>query len=340
MIDNRFYQEPNPISVDGIVELIGGEKHRGSGSLIVRHVAPADQVDIGGLCFVHNKAAAAEVKDEKGVVCLVTPELAGELGRNIAVIVTLEPKRAFGVVMKEMFPQEALDPFIHPKADIAESAIIGDGCRIEAGAVIGENVELGAGCHIKAGASIGKGCIIGSNTVIDTNASIAFAIIGKSNHIGANASIGFTGFGVGHDDGNMIIPHLGRVVMGDHNHIGANTCIDRGFLDDTVIGNHVMCDNLVQIGHNCKVGDGNVICGQVGISGSVTIGANNIFGGNAGVADHVMIGVDNVFVARCGVTKSVGDSQILAGFPAVPIQEHRREVATLRRLAARKKSSG
>ena len=339
MIDNRFYNEANPLSVADIVELIGAEKHRGSNSFMARTVASSEHVEPGGLCFAHNKIAASSVRDEKGIICLVTPDLVDQLGSNITAIVTPEPKRAFGVVMKVMYGGDDLHPQIDENASVANSATIGDGCRVEAGVYIGENVEIGANCHLKSGVHIGKGCVIGAECVIEANATITHALIGDNNHIGPNANIGFTGFGVGNDSGNMIIPHIGRVIIGNHCHFGASSCIDRGFIDDTIIGDHVMCDNLVQIGHNCKIGNGNIICGQVGISGSVTIGENNIFGGNAGVADHVTIGSDNIFVARAGVTKSIENGHIMAGFPAIPVQDHRREVATLRRLAARKKTS-
>ena len=128
--------------------------------------------------------------------------------------------------------------------------------------------------------------------------------MGDHNHVGPGCHFGATGFGVGMDDGHMIIPHLGRVIIGRNSDFGAGTCIDRGFLDDTKIGDNVMCDNLVHIGHNCNIGDGNIICGKAGISGSVTMGHNNILGGNVGIADHVTIGSDNVFLARTGITKS------------------------------------
>ena len=339
MIDDRFYNEAKPISVDQIVQLIGGDLHRGSDSLMARFVSSSDQVGPGGLCFIQNKSAADGIKNEKGVICLITPDLKDLLGSNITAIITPHPKYAFGVVMMAMYDLENIVAFIDKNASIAKTSTIGDGCRIEAGAFIDDNVEIGANCHIKSGVHIGKGCVIGANCIIESNTTITYALIGSNNHIGPNVNIGFSGFGVGNDNGNMILPHLGRVIMGDYCHIGSSTCIDRGFLTDTVIGDHVMCDNLVHIGHNCKIGNGNIICGQVGIAGSVTIGENNIFGGNAGVLDHVIIGSNNIFHAKSGVTKLIEDGSIMAGFPAIPVQDHRREVATLRRLASRKKST-
>jgi UDP-3-O-[3-hydroxymyristoyl] glucosamine N-acyltransferase len=340
MIDHRFYPEPNQISVDEIVKLIKGKKHRGSGSLMVRHVGPAEQIGAGGLCFVQSKVAAESVADKKDVVCLTTPDLVDHLGSNISAILTPEPKHGFGLIIRHMFADQDTTARLDPGAAIADDAEIGADTIIETGVSIGSGVQIGAKCRLKSGVSIERGCIIGDGCIIGPNASISYAMIGSDCRIGPSTVIGYAGFGVGRDRGNnMIVPHLGRVIIGDYCDIGGNTSIDRGFIDDTVIGNHVMIDNLVHISHNVKIGDGNVICGQVGIAGSTQIGDNNIFGAQSGVADHISIGSGNVFAARAGVTRSIADGQVMAGFPAVSARDFKKEVATLRRLAAERKSS-
>ena len=333
MADQRFYPAAIPLDIKAITELARGEKKRGCSSLKAHAVAPASEASEGDLCFVLNEAVAKTVADEKGIICLITPDLATVMPSSPALVLTPDPKRAFGLVLRAMYPSEDLVPGISPSAVIDKKAIIADDVRIDAGAVIEADAELGQGVWIKAGARIGKGCIIGAGSIIDVNASIQFAMIGIQTEIGANTVIGGTGFGVGRDGGNILIPHMGRVIIGDRCTIGGGSCIDRGFMEDTIIGDHVMIDNLAQIAHNAKIGNGNVICGQVGIAGSTVIGDNNIFGAQCGVADNVTIGSGNVFAARSGVTKSVSDGHILGGFPAVPIQEFRREIASLRRLA-------
>lgn len=339
MIDTRFYNELTPISVDAIVKLTGGKKHRGSGSLMVRYIAPAHKVASGGLCFVTSKSAAEQVKNEKGVICLIPADLTDVLGSDISIIVSSHPKRDLSIVINAMVVRDDGESGIHPSAVIEDDADIGEGCVIDAHAYIGHGVVLGAGCHIGTGVYIGRGCVLGDGCIIEPNVKISHAIIGKEALFGSGVVIGSTGFGVGNNgDGNVVIPHLGRVIVGDHCNFGPNTTVDRGFIDDTVIGNHVMLDNLVMIAHNVVMGDGNILCSQVGISGSTTMGDNNIFGGQAGAADHLTIGSNNVFTARAGLSKSVGDNQILSGFPAVPARDFRREVATLRRLAHSKKS--
>jgi len=339
MVDPRFYPAVEPISIMDITALARGEKARGCSSLMARFVAAPDAMTEGGLCFVATKDAAAMVPDQKGVICLVAPELAEKLPSSVAMVLTPDPKRAFGLVMQKMYPETVAvkSHDISPLAQVAEDAVIGENVRVDAGAFIDAGAELGAGVWIKSGVRIGAGCVIGDGTIIDANASIDYAMIGQDCRIGAGVVIGGCGFGVGRYGGNILLPHIGRVMIGHRTTIGGNSCIDRGFIDDTVIGDHVMIDNLVHIAHNARIGNGNVICGQVGIAGSTVIGDHNIFGAQAGVADHVTIGSGNVFAARAGVTKSVGDGQVMAGFPAVPAQDFRREVATLRRLAMPRK---
>ena len=339
MADPRFYPAAEALSISAIVELVRGEKKRGCSSLMARHIASAEDADEGALCFVVSPEAAQSVPDVKGVICLISPDHANALPSQPAAVLTPDPKRAFGLVLRKMFPDTNEGGKISALADIHETAIIGENVRIDGGASIAEGVELGAGVWVKSGASIGRGCVIGQDTVIESNAVINYAMIGDGCVIGANTVIGQTGFGVGRDGGNILVPHMGRVLIGDRCNIGASVCIDRGFLEDTTIGHHVMMDNLVHIAHNVKIGNGNVICGQVGFAGSTVIGDNNIFGAQSGVADHITIGSGNVFAARAGVTKSIGDGQVLGGFPAVPAQEFRRQIAALRRLAAQRKSS-
>ena len=337
MADPRFYPEATPLSINAIIDIARGEKKRGCSSLMARRIAAAAEADDGAICFVTSAETAQSVPNIKGVICLVSPQHADALPGNPAVVLTPDPKRAFGLVLRQMFPTGDHGHGISALADVHDTAVCADNVKIDAGVSIGEGAEIGAGAWIKSGASIGQGCVIGQGSVVESNAVIAYAMIGDDCIVGPNSVIGNSGFGVGRDGGNILVPHMGRVLIGDRCNIGSSVCIDRGFLEDTVIGNHVMIDNLVHIAHNVKIGNGNVICGQVGFAGSTVIGDNNIFGAQSGVADHITIGSGNVFAARAGVTKSIGDGQVLGGFPAVPAQEFRRQIAALRRLAQNKK---
>jgi UDP-3-O-[3-hydroxymyristoyl] glucosamine N-acyltransferase len=338
MVDRRFFPQAIPLSIATIVDLIGGEAGVSDPNMMVQNLTIANKAEAGSLCFATSEKIAASVANKKGVVCLASPQSAVSLGENITVIVTPQPKQAFVRVMREMYPTPQIDGGINPHAYVADDAIMGEGVRIDAGATIAKGVELGAGVWIKAGVSIGEGCVIGADTIIDQNAVIAYALIGSGCQIGFGVAIGSSGFGIdqGHS-GNATIPHLGRVIIGDDCLIGANSTIDRGFIDDTVIGSNVMIDNLVHIAHNVKIGLGNIICGQSGIAGSTELGDNNVIGGQSGIVDHVSIGSGNTFVARTCVTKNIGDNKMMAGFPAVSLKEFHHQAVCLRQLASAKR---
>ncbi|MGU9962048.1 MAG: UDP-3-O-(3-hydroxymyristoyl)glucosamine N-acyltransferase [Candidatus Puniceispirillales bacterium WSBS_2018_MAG_OTU23] len=340
MTDRRFYPDATPISVTSIVALVDGEMRGGSGDLMAQMVRPADRAEPGAICFVQTAKIAASIADEKGVICLASQNILSSIGKNITVIVVPDPKLAFNAVLLAMYPVAAVEGSIDKNAHIADDVILGVGVRVDAGAHIANGAEISDGVWIKSGASIGASCVIGKDTIIEPNAVIMYSIIGLNCIIGAGCVIGRAGFGVVSDNRgqNSIIPHLGRVIIGNRCSIGAQTVIDRGFIDDTEIGNNVMIDMYNSIGHNVKIGNSNIFCGRVGLAGSVTIGDNNTFGVEVGVSNHVTIGSDNIFAGRTGVTKDIGSKNTMAGFPAVPVKVFFREVASLRRLAKHKKA--
>ena len=339
MADSRFYPDLKPISVEDIAVLVRGEVLRGhkhDDAAAIGHPASARP---GELCFVSNDKAAASLPDMSGIICLVRPDLEQHLPQSVTAIAVPDPKMALGLVIRAMLPAETAATGIDPSASIAASAVIGDNCRIAPNVVIEDGVSLGDGCRIGPGVFIGKGCRLGNGVSIEANTTLRFTDIGDNTDIGANVVIGHDGFAVGRDQGNMIIPHLGLVRIGSHVHIGPGSAIDRGFIEDTVIGDRVMIDNNCHFGHNVVMGEGNVFCAQTGVAGSVVIGRNNVFGAQCGVGDNVSIGDGNMFAARTGVTKDIGHGNVMGGFPAVPVQDFRRQVAAIRRLSKKKGAS-
>ena len=179
--------------------------------------------------------------------------------------------------------------------------------------------------------------MIGSNCVIEPLVRVCFTRMGNNCQIKSGAIIGGAGFGVVEDEtGIFNVPHFGRVMIHDNVSIGSNSCIDRGQLGDTVLSDDVKIDNLVQIGHNVFIGEGTRIAGQSGISGSCVIGKKCLLGGGASLADHITLGDGAIIAAYAGIMADVPAGEMYSGIPAMPVREHMRNVATLKKLAKRK----
>jgi UDP-3-O-[3-hydroxymyristoyl] glucosamine N-acyltransferase len=224
---------------------------------------------------------------------------------------------------------------IHPGARIATCAAIAEFVSIGAGAVIGEGVSIGAGTVIGEGVSIGTGSRLAAHVTV-----LAHCAIGARAIVHSGVVIGADGFGFAPDfsaeGGSWVkIPQTGRVLIGDDCEIGANTTIDRGAIDDTVIGNDVKLDNQIQIGHNCTIGDHTIISGCVGIAGSARIGRRVMIGGAAGILGHLEICEGAVVSAMSLVTKSITEPGTYTG--SMPLMKHvdwLKNAAHLRRLDA------
>ena len=353
-----FRPAPNPITLAEAVSLAGGRLVRGEASQkIIAAVSPLGDkgsIEDGRICFVADAKLASAVPNDPRLVCVTTPEFAKHLPTKPAVIACDKSnqgksgdtqadaagdvgagevsyiKDCFVAVMRVMYPAPKAQPRIHRSAVIADNAKIGKGVEVNAFVSIGEEAVIGAGCVIQAGAVIDDGVVLGEGCIIEARATISHSIIGKHTHISQGASIGHCGFGL--DGGGRLVPHIGRVVIGDYAYIGASTNIDRGMLDDTIIGDYVMVDSLCHIAHNVVIGAGSVICAQSAFGGSARLGRRNTLGPRVGVVSHAIVGDGNLFVAQCGVTKDIGDNTVMGGFPAVPIGEYRRQVAAIRQL--------
>ncbi|XP_059438515.1 probable UDP-3-O-acylglucosamine N-acyltransferase 2, mitochondrial [Corylus avellana] len=221
-----------------------------------------------------------------------------------------------------------------------KSASIDPTALIETGAVVHPKSVVSAYVHIGSGTVVGPSVVIGQLTKIGYNVALSNCAIGDSCVIHNGVCIGQDGFGFFVDEkGNMLKkPQLLNAMIGNHVEIGANTCIDRGSWRDTIIGDHSKIDNLVQIGHNVVIGRSCMLCGQVGIAGSVTIGDYVTLGGRVAVRDHVSIVSKVRLAATSCVTKDIKEPGDYGGFPAVPIHEWRRQVATQFRTSKKKVS--
>ena len=219
--------------------------------------------------------------------CFISDKHASQAPPAVARLITGEPLAAYAKAAARLHRPRDIPPgpAIHPTARLEADVVVG------AGAVIGPEASIGQGTMIGAGAVIGVGVAIGRQCVIGPKAVIGFALVGDRVRILAGAVIGEAGFGVAGGRGGAIdVPQLGRVILQDGVTVGANSCIDRGAFDDTVIGENTKIDNLVQVGHNVRIGRSCVLAAHTGISGSTTVGDGVRFGGRAGIADHLNIG--------------------------------------------------
>jgi UDP-3-O-[3-hydroxymyristoyl] glucosamine N-acyltransferase len=254
-------------------------------------------------------------------------------------IVVANPYAYFAKVAQLFSPARQFPAGIHSSAVVASSA------TIHSSASIAEFVSVGERVVIHENARIGAGCIVGDDAVIGVDSELvarvcvyARSVIGVRALVHAGVVIGADGFGFAPDftrgEGQWIkIPQTGRVIIGDDCEIGANTTIDRGAMDDTVIGNDVKIDNQVQIGHNCRVGDHTVISGCVGIAGSTKIGKRVMIGGAAGAIGHLEIGDDVIVSAMTLVTKSITEPGVYtSGTPLMAHRDWLKNAAHLRHL--------
>lgn len=210
---------------------------------------------------------------------------------------------------------------IHPSVWIAQGAFVGENVQIA------ENTKIHAGVTLMSGVSIGENTEIFPNTTIYRNVKI-----GNNVRIHSQCVIGADGFGYNFSKGvHHKVWHMGSVVIGNDVEIGAGTCIDSGTFSPTIIGNGSKIDNLVQVGHNCKLGTGVILCGQAGIGGSTTIGDYTVLGGDAKVANGIKVGKGVQIAGGAGVTNNIGDGEVVGGFPARNIKEWMKGVAYIRK---------
>ncbi len=216
---------------------------------------------------------------------------------------------------------------------IDPSALIEEGAIIEAGAIVGPEAQIGRGTRIAAGAVIGYRVAIGRDGFVGPCASITHALIGNRVIIHAGVRIGQDGFGFSMGPGGHYkVRQIGRVIVQDGVEIGANTCIDRGALKDTVIGEGTKIDNLVQIAHNVVIGRHCVIAAQTGISGSAVLEDFVVMGGQCGAVGHIRIGAGAQLAGRSGVHCDIPRGEVWAGYPAMPFNLWKRQAALLKRL--------
>lgn len=318
------------VKVGEIVDLVEGV-FEGDRSAVIRGVRPLGDAGPDDLSFLSNPKYEPLVGESRAGVILVRRDFAGS-GKNL--IRVADPYLSLARVLQSWFSAVPRPEGISPLASIAASAKIGSGVRIAPFASIGENSVIGERVTIFEGSVVGAGAVVGDDTTINSNVSIYHrCTIGKRCILHAGVVVGSDGFGFASSGGvHHKIPQIGTVRIEDDVEIGAGTTIDRAALGETVIGAGTKIDNLVQIGHNVKIGKRCLIVSQVGISGSTEIGDDCVFGGQAGTYGHIRIGSRVMLSARGVLTKDWAGPATLGGYPAEPLREHMKTEALLRRL--------
>lgn len=252
----------------------------------------------------------------------------------VHVLISENPRLSLAKAAKIFEKKESAIPGIHKSAVIGEGCEIPDSASIGANVVLGNRVVLGENVVVASGCIVGHDCVLGNNTRLMARVTLYDNVqMGKHCLIYSGAVIGGDGFGFAHQEGFWVrLPHLGSVVLGDQVEIGANTTIDRGFLEDTLLGDGVVIDNLVQVGHNVSIGAGTAIAGCVAIAGSAMIGKFCLVGGGSRIAGHVEI-VDHVHLSGASmVTHSLKTRGVYGGFPAKPVDLWRKNMARFQNL--------
>ncbi|STZ77035.1 UDP-3-O-(3-hydroxymyristoyl)glucosamine N-acyltransferase [Bergeriella denitrificans] len=291
--------------------------------IAVEAVRPLAQAEGGHISFLANPKYKSEVHESRAGAVIVSEKAAGEFtGRNL--IITADPYLYFAKVARLFSPIVKAAGGVHPTAVVEPSAVVPASCEIGAHAYIGARTVLGEGCRILAGAVVEHDCKLGDEVVLHPNAVVYYGCtLGQRVEIHSGAVIGADGFGLAFAGASWFkIPQTGGVTLGDDVEIGSNSNIDRGAMSDTLIGKGTKIDNQVQIGHNCKIGEHTVIAAQAGISGSTTIGSYCIIGGGVGTVGHIEIAdKTNIGGGTC-ITHSIKESgQHIASL--YPMQTHK-----------------
>ncbi|MDX1923746.1 MAG: UDP-3-O-(3-hydroxymyristoyl)glucosamine N-acyltransferase [Rickettsiaceae bacterium] len=334
MHNRYFYNFSGEKSVFEVAEHIGGviepAQIASAKSSLIRDIKNLEDSSAGDLAFINNRKYFSLFSLAKCTACITG--ISDDLPENNSLIKIKvdDPYYAYSKAINLLFSEKlSKSPQnISESAKIGQNVTIGQNVVIEDGAVIGDGSYIDHNSIIKQGVEIGANCKIGAGSYI------SYAKIGNNTIIHPGVRIGTDGFGFATYKGfHYKILHIGKVIIGNNVEIGANTTIDRGSVRDTLIGNNVMIDNLVQIAHNVELGNGCVIVAQVGIAGSTKLGHYVVVGGQAGIAGHLNIANQVQIAAQSGVMANINEEKaIVGGSPSVPIRDWHKQTITLKNL--------
>jgi UDP-3-O-[3-hydroxymyristoyl] glucosamine N-acyltransferase len=311
-----------------------GATFEGDGERELAGVAQLESAGAGDLAFVAGRKGAAQA-EESAAGCLLVPMDWDNSGNRTAIRVP-EPRTAFARAMSRFHPTAELKPGVHSTAVVGKDVELGALVYVGPHAVIGDGTRIGVASSIGAGSIVGKRVVIGEGCTLHPNVTVYDNVdIGRGTILHSGAVIGADGFGYVMDrDRWHKFPQVGRVEIGEFVEIGANSCVDRAALGVTSIGEGTKLDNMVHVGHNCRIGRHVVVAAQTGFSGGVVVEDYAVIGGQVGIGDKARIESRSVLGSGCGVltSKIVRSGETVWGTPARPLKQHLEQLANLARL--------
>ncbi|MCX7098286.1 MAG: UDP-3-O-(3-hydroxymyristoyl)glucosamine N-acyltransferase [Methylococcales bacterium] len=308
-----------PMTLKDLADFCDAQIVGGDASVAIHSAADITSAQAGQVTQLTSSRYVQHIKNSQASACFIAEGFAVDnIPGQLALLVCADPELSFIKAVELLHPARVYSPQIAPSAVLGEDVALAAGVHVGAFAVLGDNTAIGEGSAILAGVYVGNKVKIGKNCRIYPYAVIYDdVVIGDNVIIHSGAIIGADGFGYKFRDNRHVkVPQVGNVVIGDNVEVGANTCVDRGALGSTLIGAGSKIDNLVQIGHNNKVGKHVIMCGLTGVSGSCHIEDYAILAGSSGIADHVTIGMGAVVMARSGVAGDVKAGAQVFGSPA------------------------
>ena len=320
-----------------LAEYVGGHV-RGDANVKIRSAATLGRAGAGDISFLSNEKYEKQLQTTKASAVIVGKDT---VTAAVPLLVAEDPYYAFMQIMVMLHGHRKHKKVgISPRAIISDSAKVGSGCHIHDFVTIADGAKVGDGCviypcvYIGENVQIGNDCILYPNAVIYEGCNIGNRVI-----INSNATIGEDGFGFAtHNGVHHKIPQIGRVVIEDDAEIGACCGIERGTLNDTIIGQGSKVGDLVAIGHGTKVGPHCLLVAQVGIGGSTTLGNHCIVGEQAGILGHLTIGNNVAIGSQAGVINNVSDGKVILGTPAIDAVQGKRAYGMIQHLPEMKQS--